>query len=102
MAAGSAGGSRSLGRSFSAGSYSGNTLSNGLAALTSPFKIKLEKHGQERALKEYSAHYVLIEPLASLTAVEDFLWSKVGGPGWAGRPWSQRRMRVMRARQGQL
>jgi hypothetical protein len=69
--------SRSLGRSFSAGSYTGNTLSNGLAALMNPFKIRLEKHVQEKGLREYSSHYVLIEPLASLSAVEDFLWSKV-------------------------
>jgi E3 ubiquitin-protein ligase TRIP12 len=83
VAAGSAAGSRSLGRSFSAGSYGGSTLSSGLAALMNPFKIRLEKHGSERALREYSSHYVLIEPLASLTAVEDFLWSKVRRAGGA-------------------
>ena len=49
----------------------------GLAALTQPFKLRLARAEHEKQLKDYSHNVVLIEPLASMTAVEDFLWSKV-------------------------
>ena len=52
-------------------------LSAGLAALTQPFKLRLARSEHEKQLKDYSQNVVLIEPLASMTAVEDFLWSKV-------------------------
>ena len=54
-----------------------NSLSSGLAALAQPFKLRLARSEHEKQLKDYSSNVVLIEPLASMTAVEDFLWSKV-------------------------
>ncbi|KAL3152604.1 hypothetical protein ABBQ32_001622 [Trebouxia sp. C0010 RCD-2024] len=62
-------------RSFSSGD--GSSLSSGLAALAQPFKLRLARSEHEKQLKDYSSNVVLIEPLASMTAVEDFLWSKV-------------------------
>ncbi|KAL0044182.1 hypothetical protein WJX82_003026 [Trebouxia sp. C0006] len=62
-------------RSF--GSGDGSSLSSGLAALTQPFKLRLARADHEKQLKDYAINVVLIEPLASMTAVEDFLWSKV-------------------------
>ncbi len=62
-------------RSF--GSGDGSSLSSGLAALTQPFKLRLARADHEKQLKDYATNVVLIEPLASMTAVEDFLWSKV-------------------------
>lgn len=62
-------------RSF--GSGDGSSLSSGLAALTQPFKLRLARADREKQLKDYATNVVLIEPLASMTAVEDFLWSKV-------------------------
>ena len=55
----------------------GSSLSSGLAALAQPFKLRLARSEHEQQLKDYSSNVVLIEPLASMTAVEDFLWSKV-------------------------
>lgn len=55
----------------------GSSLSSGLAALAQPFKLRLARSEHEKQLKDYSSNVVLIEPLASMTAVEDFLWSKV-------------------------
>lgn len=54
-----------------------SSLSSGLAALAQPFKLRLARSEHEQQLKDYSSNVVLIEPLASMTAVEDFLWSKV-------------------------
>ncbi len=62
-------------RSLSNGDSS--SLSSGLAALTQPFKLRLARASHEKQLKDYATNVVLIEPLASMTAVEDFLWSKV-------------------------
>ena len=62
-------------RSFNASE--GSSLSSGLAALTQPFKLRLVRADHEKQLKDYATNVVLIEPLASMTAVEDFLWSKV-------------------------
>ncbi|KAJ9527361.1 hypothetical protein QJQ45_025630 [Haematococcus lacustris] len=75
----------SLGRSVGSGSYGSggaglqgtNSLSSGLAALTQPFKLRLCRHSSERGLRDYGTNIVLIEPLASMTAIEDFLWPRV-------------------------
>ena len=68
----------SYGRSYrSLNTGEGSSLSSGLAALTQPFKLRLSRANHEKQLKDYAANVVLIEPLASMTAVEDFLWSKV-------------------------
>ncbi|GFQ00091.1 E3 ubiquitin-protein ligase upl3 [Phtheirospermum japonicum] len=52
-------------------------LSSGLSALSQPFKLRLCRAHGEKALRDYSSNVVLIDPLASLAAVEDFLWPRV-------------------------
>eukprot|EP00887_Chlorella_sp_A99_P008099 scaffold12.g8099.t1 len=54
-----------------------SSLSAGLAALSNPLKIRLSRAGDEGALRDYSANQVLIEPLASMSQIEDFLWPRV-------------------------
>jgi len=53
------------------------SLNSGLAALTTPFKLNLARAPHEEQLRSYAMHSVLIEPLASMAAVEDFLWPRV-------------------------
>lgn len=52
-------------------------LSSGLSALSQPFKLRLCRAQGEKSLRDYSSNVVLIDPLASLAAVEDFLWPRV-------------------------
>ncbi|KAG2705973.1 hypothetical protein I3760_05G083400 [Carya illinoinensis] len=52
-------------------------LSSGLSALSQPFKLRLCKAQGEKSLRDYSSNVVLIDPLASLAAVEEFLWPRV-------------------------
>eukprot|EP00658_Telonema_sp_P-2_P085944 TRINITY_DN9915_c0_g1_i4.p1 TRINITY_DN9915_c0_g1~~TRINITY_DN9915_c0_g1_i4.p1 ORF type:complete len:1131 (+),score=303.45 TRINITY_DN9915_c0_g1_i4:245-3637(+) len=61
-------------------------LGMGLKVLTQPFKLCLKRDkpaagnnssSSSGALQDYSSNVVLIEPLATVTAVEEFLWSKV-------------------------
>ncbi|CAA3000435.1 E3 ubiquitin- ligase UPL3 [Olea europaea subsp. europaea] len=52
-------------------------LSSGLGALSQPFKLRLCRVQGEKSLRDYSSNVVLIDPLASLAAVEDFLWPRV-------------------------
>ena len=61
-------------RSFSG---DGSSLSTGLAALTQPFKLRLSRSAHEDQLRDYGVNVVLIEPLATMAAVEDFLWPRV-------------------------
>ncbi|KAL6954193.1 E3 ubiquitin-protein ligase upl3 [Sarracenia purpurea var. burkii] len=64
--------------SHSSRSSSGNPrLSSGLSALSQPFKLRLCRGQGEKSLRDYSSNVVLIDPLASLAAVEDFLWPRV-------------------------
>ncbi|XP_071716765.1 E3 ubiquitin-protein ligase UPL3-like isoform X2 [Rutidosis leptorrhynchoides] len=64
--------------SHSARSSTGNSrLSSGLGALSQPFKLRLCRAHGEKSLRDYSSNVVLIDPLASLAAVEDFLWPRV-------------------------
>lgn len=64
--------------SHSARSSGGNArLSSGLSALSQPFKLRLCRAHGEKSLRDYSSNVVLIDPLASLAAVEDFLWPRV-------------------------
>nr|XP_027105661.1 E3 ubiquitin-protein ligase UPL3-like isoform X2 [Coffea arabica]XP_027112032.1 E3 ubiquitin-protein ligase UPL3-like isoform X2 [Coffea arabica] len=59
-------------------SSSGNSRpSSGLSALSQPFKLRLCRAQGEKSLRDYSSNVVLIDPLASLAAVEDFLWPRV-------------------------
>ncbi|XP_076899021.1 E3 ubiquitin-protein ligase UPL3-like [Bidens hawaiensis] len=64
---------------LSHGSRSSTTarLSSGLGALSQPFKLRLCRANGEKSLRDYSSNIVLIDPLASLAAVEDFLWPRV-------------------------
>ncbi|PRQ22591.1 putative aminoacyltransferase, E1 ubiquitin-activating enzyme [Rosa chinensis] len=52
-------------------------LSSGLSALSQPFKLRLCRAQGEKALRDYSSNAVLIDPLASLVAVEEFLWPRI-------------------------
>ncbi|XP_041015324.1 E3 ubiquitin-protein ligase UPL3-like [Juglans microcarpa x Juglans regia] len=64
--------------SHSSRSSSGSAcLSSGLSALSQPFKLRLCKAQGEKSLRDYSSNVVLIDPLASLAAVEEFLWPRV-------------------------
>ncbi|XP_057966486.1 E3 ubiquitin-protein ligase UPL3 [Malania oleifera] len=64
--------------SHSSRSSSGNArLSSGLSALSQPFKLRLCRAQGEKSLRDYSSNVVLIDPLASLAAVEDFLLPRV-------------------------
>uniref|UniRef100_A0A164V636 HECT-type E3 ubiquitin transferase n=1 Tax=Daucus carota subsp. sativus TaxID=79200 RepID=A0A164V636_DAUCS len=64
--------------SHTARSSNGNVrLSSGLSALVQPFKLRLCRAQGEKSLRDYSSNVVLIDPLASLATVEDFLWPRV-------------------------
>ncbi|KAK1397665.1 HECT-type E3 ubiquitin transferase [Heracleum sosnowskyi] len=64
--------------SHSARSSSGSgRLSSGLSALVQPIKLRLCREQGEKSLRDYSSNVVLIDPLASLAAVEEFLWPRV-------------------------
>ncbi|XP_068646801.1 E3 ubiquitin-protein ligase UPL3-like [Aristolochia californica] len=52
-------------------------LSSGLGALAQPFKLRLCRAQGEKNLRDYSSNVVLIDPLASLAAVEEFLWPRI-------------------------
>ena len=58
-------------------SSGGARLSSGLSALSQPFKLRLCRVQGEKGLRDYSSNVVLIDPLASLAAVEEFLWPRV-------------------------
>lgn len=64
--------------SHSARSSTGSArLSSGLSALSQPFKLRLCRAQGDKSLRDYSSNVVLIDPLASLAAVEEFLWPRV-------------------------
>ncbi|KAL8115765.1 hypothetical protein AgCh_022317 [Apium graveolens] len=64
--------------SHTARSSGGNArMSSGLSALVQPFKLRLCRAQGEKSLRDYSSNVVLIDPLASLATVEDFLWPRV-------------------------
>ena len=52
-------------------------LSSGISALSQPFKLRLCRAQGDKSLRDYSSNVVLIDPLASLAAVEEFLWPRV-------------------------
>ena len=54
-----------------------SSISMGLSALSQPLKLNLVRAPHEEQLRNYSGHTVLIEPLASMAAVEYFLWPRV-------------------------
>lgn len=61
-------------RSSTSGS---SRLSSGLSALSHPFKLRLCRAQGEKSLRDYSSNVVIIDPLASLAAVEDLLWPRI-------------------------
>ena len=52
-------------------------LTAGLKLLAQPLKLRLMRDPGDPDLVDYSGNVVLIEPLATINAVEDFLWGKV-------------------------
>lgn len=54
-----------------------SSISLGLTALSQPLKLNLVRAPHEEQLRNYGGHTVLIEPLASMSAVEYFLWPRV-------------------------
>eukprot|EP00177_Eucheuma_denticulatum_P000824 GFKZ01001487.1.p1 GENE.GFKZ01001487.1~~GFKZ01001487.1.p1 ORF type:complete len:2018 (-),score=174.68 GFKZ01001487.1:559-6612(-) len=56
-------------------------MSSGLRQLAQPLKLRLKKSSADTAtsLLDYSQHVVLIEPLATMASIEEFLWPRVGG-----------------------
>lgn len=54
-----------------------SSISVGLTALSQPLKLNLVRASHEEQLRNYGGHTVLIEPLASMAAVEYFLWPRV-------------------------
>lgn len=58
-------------------SASSGRLSSGLGALFHPLKLRLCRAQGEKSIRDYSSNVVLIDPLATLAAVEDFLWPRV-------------------------
>ncbi|OMO92775.1 Armadillo [Corchorus olitorius] len=61
-------------------------LSSGLSALSQPFKLRLCRAQGDKSLRDYSSNVVLIDPLASLAAVEEFLWPRVQRTDTAQKP----------------
>lgn len=55
------------------------SVSSGLRQLAQPFKLRLRKtiDSGSGSLRDYSHHVVLIEPLATMASVQEFLWPKV-------------------------
>ncbi|KAK9051919.1 hypothetical protein SSX86_028547 [Deinandra increscens subsp. villosa] len=64
----------SLGSRSSTGS---GRFSYGVAASSRPFKLRLCRSHDEKSLRDYSSNVLLIDPLASLAAVEEFLWPRI-------------------------
>jgi hypothetical protein len=70
------------------GSASSTPFSNHLRVLTQPVKIAfVRRAGQEGQLKEHTS-VIMVEPLATVRAIEDYLWPLVtaagGGEGGLG------------------
>ncbi|XP_057827496.2 E3 ubiquitin-protein ligase UPL3 isoform X1 [Cryptomeria japonica] len=55
----------------------GNASLSGLSALRQPVKLRLCRGEGETSLRDYSSNVVLIDSLANLAAVEEFLWPRV-------------------------
>jgi E3 ubiquitin-protein ligase TRIP12 len=70
--------------SDSAGSQSSVSVGIGLRQLAQPFKLCLKRNPSSSGgddLRDYSHHVVLIEPLATMHSVQDFLWNRVQPQG---------------------
>ena len=51
--------------------------SSGIKYLGKPFKLRLTRAEGESNVEDFSSNVVGIEPLASIAAIEEFLWSKI-------------------------
>eukprot|EP01103_Thecamoeba_quadrilineata_P015346 TRINITY_DN481_c1_g1_i1.p1 TRINITY_DN481_c1_g1~~TRINITY_DN481_c1_g1_i1.p1 ORF type:complete len:1638 (-),score=371.48 TRINITY_DN481_c1_g1_i1:6-4919(-) len=66
--------------------YDTTAHNSGLNFLTQPLKLKplrldnVEHMSDERELKDYSAPFIHVEPLATIHAIEEFLWQRVKPP----------------------
>ncbi|KAL3613951.1 E3 ubiquitin-protein ligase upl3 [Castilleja foliolosa] len=64
--------------SHTSGSLGGIALvSSGLSTISQPIKLRLCRAREEKILRDYSSNVVLVDPLASLAAIEDFLMPRV-------------------------
>lgn len=85
---------------------SGTTLSSGLRQLLQPFKLCLRRASPTAGggeLRDYSHHVVLIEPMATMASVQDFLWQRVQSRGTSaegGDPSSRAAAAAGRSRAG--
>ncbi|KAG2450258.1 hypothetical protein HYH02_004769 [Chlamydomonas schloesseri] len=70
-------GSRGGSMGSAGGALQPGSLSSGLSMLTHPFKLRLCRHPSDNSLRDYSSNIVLIEPLATMAAIEEFLWPRV-------------------------
>lgn len=70
-------GSRAGSAGSAASALNPGSLSSGLSLLTHPFKLRLCRHTSDGSLRDYSTNIVLIEPLATMSAIEEFLWPRV-------------------------
>jgi E3 ubiquitin-protein ligase TRIP12 len=64
------------------GGHSSSSIGSGLRQLAMPFKLCLRRASTlagGAGLRDYSHHIVMIEPLATMSSVQDFLWSRVQG-----------------------
>lgn len=59
------------------GGASGQPGSAALRMLSRPFRLRLQRERDEESLRTFPPSVVLIEPLATGRAIEDFLWNKV-------------------------
>lgn len=48
-----------------------------LSVLAHPLKLRLVRHSTENQFKDYGDNVVLIEPLATMSAIEEFLWPRI-------------------------
>ena len=63
---------------------SANGAGDGLSVLARPFKLRLSRSAENReGLRDYNSNIILVEPLATLHAIEDFLYPRVHKPGGA-------------------
>jgi E3 ubiquitin-protein ligase TRIP12 len=63
--------------SGSGGGARGEGGEAGMAGLSRPFKLCLRRDPADRALRDYATNVVLVEPLATMSAIEEFLLPRV-------------------------
>lgn len=68
---------RTMGPSTRTGSDEARNQNTRLASLGQPLKLKLERHDQEKELKDVSQNQILVEPLVGMHSLEEYLWPRV-------------------------